>query len=61
MDYNLLLILQITENMANYGEIWDDLELLDQLEEMDGEIGCEGVVGRRRRIIVTGEMLVEAM
>lgn len=41
--------------MAAYEQVWDDLDLLDQLEELDGEIDAEGVVGRRRRRIVTGK------
>ncbi|XP_050724404.1 putative nuclease HARBI1 [Eriocheir sinensis] len=38
--------------MAAYEQLWDDLDLLDQLEELD----AEGVVGRRRRRIVTDRM-----
>lgn len=59
--YNLLLILQVTENMANYEQVWDDLQLLEHLEELDDERDGEAVVERRPRRIVTGKLLVEAI
>lgn len=45
-------------NMDEYQELWDDWELLDQLEEDELEDlpDAEGAVGRRRRRIVKGKM-----
>lgn len=43
--------------MAGYEDIWEDLELWDQWEEMD-DLGGPRVVVRRPRRIVKGKMLV---
>lgn len=43
--------------MDEYQQLWDDWELLDQLdEELDDQADAQGVIGRKRRRIVKGKM-----
>ena len=56
MCSNFSLFIQIFVNMDEYQELWDDRELLDQLEddELEDLPAAEGAVGRKRRRIVKG-------
>lgn len=49
--------------MDSYEELWDDWEVLDLLhEEMDDDAeDGQGVVRRRRRRVVTGELLMDVV
>ena len=43
--------------MDEYQQLWDDWELLDQLdEELDNPIDGQEVIGRKRRRIIKGKM-----
>lgn len=58
MCSDLSFFIQIFVNMDEYQELWDDWELLDQLEEdeLENLPDAEGAVGRKRRRIVKGKM-----
>ena len=44
--------------MDEYQQLWDDWELLDQLdEELDNPTDGLEVIGRKRRRIIKGKML----